>query len=167
MPRMGDPWTAIDPWAAYGRPMCRPCAAHGLRLSMGPIWPSKPARQEFSSSVKVWFSSRPENPTTSKTRLTDGLWKVNIPQTVLALWGSGVFKAGECLPLRVAPHTRKHFDFLSTFQKKCCWRASFAVPQISVSNVSVKLLVFVANFPIVEVVFLVPFMLLMEHFRGF
>ena len=41
---------------------------------MGPIWPSKPAQQEFSSSVKVGFSGRPENPTTGKTpplRLTE------------------------------------------------------------------------------------------------
>ena len=47
---------------------------------MGPIWPGKPAWQEFSSSVKMGFSGRLENPTTGKTpplRLTDRIrtWK--------------------------------------------------------------------------------------------
>ena len=71
---------------------------------------------------------------------------------MLALWGSGVFKAGECVPgfpaSRTFPDTENHYKTMSllTFSKKMELALEFwSLPFRFLMNASANLLVFVAE----------------------
>ena len=99
---------------------------------------------------KHWFSSLP---LPSPLRIPrESTWRHLFPQTVLALWGSGVFKAGDPNPgfpaSRTFPDTENHQKTMSlvTFSKKMELALEFrSLPFRFLMNASANLLVFVAK----------------------
>ena len=95
---------------------------------MGPTWPVKLARREFSSSVKVGFSGCQENPTTGKNPPLRSIGWVSLRFSLECPWvPPGVVIIPICLVAQNLENQIVNFVFL-------CLEFGFICPSLSCEN---------------------------------